>query len=255
MPEPDHEGSGKSLDDVMKAASQTEFLRTCLQVSPLFNALPPATLDALSGVARLVTFAPNQRIHSRDDEVHFSGVILSGGIRSSMTSVDGYEFSVSILRRGAYFGSAGVVEPTHAYWDCYAHGHTEMVAIQNRDFRPALDSHPQLGIMLAKAANYRLRKAYLLMSNLVLETLDRRLRRTLVMLVGASEGSERGGIPEIAITQEALGQFVQCSRPTVNKALRDLEDAGIIEIGYGVIRVLDLPSLQKSFESEAILTL
>jgi hypothetical protein len=30
---------------------------------------------------------------------------------------------------------------------------------------------------------------------------------------------------------------------------------GIVEIGYGVLRVIDLPALRRSFENETILTL
>jgi len=239
----------------MKASNQTDFYRSCLTVSPLFAGLSSTTLDMLADAARIIGFTPNERLHSRDDVLMFSGVVIAGGIRSSMTSVDGYEFSISILRRGAYFGAQGVIEDARACWDCYAQGATELVVVQNRDFRAAMSERPDLALLLAKASNYRLRKAYSMMSNLVLDTLERRLKRTLVMLIGASDGAETGKVPEIAITQEVLGQFVQCSRPTVNKALRDLENSGVVEIGYGVIRVLDLPALQRSFDSEPILRL
>jgi CRP-like cAMP-binding protein len=239
----------------MKASNQIEFYRTCLTISPLFAELSPATLDALAAVSRIASFSPNERINSRDDELSFSGVVISGGIRTSMTTADGYEFSQSILRRGAYFGSIGIVDPVPAMWDSNAHGATEMVVIQHRDFRTVLAAHSDLSLLLVKATNYRLRKAYALMSNLLLDTLEQRLRRTLVMLVGAAEGAGRGRMAEIAITQEALGQFIHCSRPTVNKLLRDLEIMGIVEIGYGVLRVIDLPALRRSFENETILTL
>jgi len=239
----------------MRAAEQIEFYRSCLVTSPLMRDLDQASLDALARVARIVGYADGESIHARDDVMTYSGVILSGGIRSSLTSQDGYEFSISILRRGAYYGTLGLLEPTPAVWDCSAYGTTELVVIQNRDYRSLMNVHPGLAIMLARATNYRLRKAYIKMSNIVLESLERRIRRMLIMLIEPDDGSGRTTIPEIAITQEMLGHFVQGSRPSVNKALRELERLGIVEIGYGLIRILDEPALRSGFEGETFLVL
>jgi len=238
----------------MKAASNVDFLKGCLVANPLFAELSPATLDQIARVTRLVSFAPEAPIAAHEEEMTFSGVIVSGGIRNSVTNVDGYEFSMSILGRGAYYGVIGLVEPTLSPYDCVTHGPTEIAMIANRDFRALLRHQPELAILAARAMQYRLRKAYGFMVNQLLDNLDRRLRRTLIMLANSGSAAE-GGVPEISITQELLGNFVQSSRPSVNKALRELEREGTIEIGYSVIRILDMKALAASFEGETILTL
>ena len=58
-----------------------------------------------------------------------------------------------------------------------------------------------------------------------------RLAGLLANLVG------EGGVTRI--TQQELAELLGVTRATANAALRTLEDAGIIERGYGAIRVSD----------------
>jgi len=236
-----------------RTAERVQFYRECFCVNPMFAELSDAALNHLAGVARLVTFKDNDRIVSRGDEIRYAAVILTGGIRSSTTSTDGFELSMSILRRGAFHGVMGVPEPTTCPWDCFAVGRTEVVAIYCSDFRAAVSQYPDIALLLAKLLNYRLKKAYSLISNATLQSLDTRLRRTLAML--ASDIGSNGEQVDIKITQQALGHFVQCTRPTINKALKDLERTGAIKVGYGQIRILDVKALRSEIEGEALYVL
>jgi len=44
---------------------------------------------------------------------------------------------------------------------------------------------------------------------------------------------------EVAITQQELAELLGVTRATANSALRDLQKAGLIERGYGVLRLPD----------------
>jgi CRP/FNR family cyclic AMP-dependent transcriptional regulator len=245
--------SEPGLNATAKSAGRVLFYRECLCVNPMFAGLSDTALNHLAGVARLVTFKDNDPIVSRGDEIRYAAVVLTGGIRSSTTSADGCELSMSILRRGAFHGVMGVPEPTTCPWDCFAVGRTEVVAIYCSDFRAAVSQYPDIALLLAKLLNYRLKKAYSLISNATLQSLDTRLRRTLAML--ASDVGGAGEQVDIKITQQALGHFVQCTRPTINKALKDLERTGAIKIGYGQIRILDVKALRSEIEGEALYVL
>ena len=48
----------------------------------------------------------------------------------------------------------------------------------------------------------------------------------------------------LAISQEEIARLSGLSRPNTNRALHELEDAGLIRMGYGTIDVLDLVGLQ-----------
>jgi CRP-like cAMP-binding protein len=54
------------------------------------------------------------------------------------------------------------------------------------------------------------------------------------------------GVGELLrITQQELGYLVGLSRQRVNEALRALQAAGVIEVTYGGVRVLDLERLRR----------
>ena len=222
-----------------------------LKLNPMFAKLSDPALRSILKSSRIIKFSDGDRIISRGDEMRYSGVILSGGVRNSITSAEGYELSMSILMRGAHYGSVGILEPTPSPWDCFAHGPTELLGNFNTDFRTAMEQFPEITVMLAKLLSYRAQKAYAVMSNVALESLESRLCRTLIMLAG-QPGASENEVPEIAITQESLGHFVQCTRPTVNKALKDLERAGVVKIGYSTIRILDMGWLQDKTNGETV---
>jgi CRP-like cAMP-binding protein len=49
----------------------------------------------------------------------------------------------------------------------------------------------------------------------------------------------------LRITQQEIGYLVGLSRQRVNQALRTLQQAGVIRIEYGGVRVLDLDALRR----------
>jgi len=219
-------------------------------MNPQMARLTPEARQALAAQARMMRFEANSLVLARGEEMRFAGLILRGGLRSSFNGYDGHELSMSILRRGAFYGWVGLMGPTPSPWDMYAQGHTEFLSIQMPDFRRVMKAHPEIQTIVAEGLSARLRKAFDHMYILTLDTLEDRLRRTLVMLAGDRQMFGKGELPRIRITQESLGSFVRCSRPTVNRLLRDLEKAGFIRLAYGEIIIPDLERLYPADQIE-----
>ena len=227
-------------------------LADCLRTNPQLASLPERVLRDLAKHTRIFHHENNDRLFSQGDEMQYVAVILRGGIRSSLVGYDGHEMSISILRRGAFYGWMSIGEPTSSPWDIYTYGRTELACIVVRDFRNVMARHPELTTLLIRGLSVRLRKSYDILANMVLETLDSRLRRMLILLSGDRSQFFDEEFPKIKITQELLGSFVKCSRPTVNKLLKKLEVDGLIEIGYGEIIVRDLHGLFPDRETEPV---
>ena len=49
----------------------------------------------------------------------------------------------------------------------------------------------------------------------------------------------------LAITQEEVGYLARVPRQRANQALRKLEEAGLLSVEYGAVRVLDLDGLKQ----------
>ncbi|KAG1438916.1 hypothetical protein G6F57_019641 [Rhizopus arrhizus] len=55
----------------------------------------------------------------------------------------------------------------------------------------------------------------------------------------------------LTITQEEVGYLARVSRQRANQALRKLEEAGLLNVEYGAVRVLDLDGLKLRFQPAA----
>jgi CRP/FNR family cyclic AMP-dependent transcriptional regulator len=49
----------------------------------------------------------------------------------------------------------------------------------------------------------------------------------------------------ISISQEEIGRLSGMSRQIANRALHELQDAGLVGVGYGVVDVLDVDALRR----------
>lgn len=236
-------GSEPSGGQACEATRRTDRFARNLRMSPQMASLTPEVLHALARKARIMRFASNELVLARGEQMRIAGVVLRGGLRSTVTGYDGHELSISVLRRGTFYGWLGLMAPTPSPWDMYAHGPTEFLAIQITDFRRAMQEHSELNAFVAEGLSAKLRKAFDHMHILTLDGPEERLRRVLVMLAGDRAMFAKGAVPRIKITQEALGGFIRCSRPTVNKLLRDMEKSGEIRLAYGEIVIPDLTAL------------
>jgi CRP-like cAMP-binding protein len=83
----------------------------------------------------------------------------------------------------------------------------------------------------------RLRGAAEQIESLALEPLDARVRRVL-RLLAANRASTSGPVP-LTLTQEDLAALAGASRQRVHGVLMDLRRRGLVEVGYGRVRVIE----------------
>lgn len=92
--------------------------------------------------------------------------------------------------------------------------------------------HRPLDQLLVTLLDLRSREMYDLLLEARHHPADLRVRRTLADLA-----AQFGG--EVPLTQETLASLAGTTRPTTNGALRELEDAGAIELKRGRIVIND----------------
>ena len=74
---------------------------------------------------------------------------------------------------------------------------------------------------------------------------DRRVVRRLLSLVEIYAGRDQVDDVEVALTQDDLASLAGTSRATVNRVLRQAEEAGAVSLSRGRIRVTDQALLAK----------
>lgn len=87
------------------------------------------------------------------------------------------------------------------------------------------------------------REHYLVHSALMPAGADEVVARAIAGMAGASAAGATGTI-RLALTQSELAEAAGLARETVNRSLRRLEEAGLVETGRGEILVYDLGGLR-----------
>ena len=121
---------------------------------------------------------------------------------------------------------------------------TEIAFLKKEDLFPLFQAFPGLGVSFSRHISARLRKAYNLIADMSLAVEERLLAllaRIIVLLTGKCEN----GLIEIPFSHRELAQFAQITPETLSRALRTLQDKGIISIEKKGLRVLQEEALKK----------
>jgi CRP-like cAMP-binding protein len=151
-----------------------------------------------------------------------------------VTTPDGDTATLNVIGPGAAFGELSLLDPATTRTAT-----VQALVLQRADFERLRRSYPSVDRLLAEylAAQVR-RLSERLTEALCLEARTRVLRR-LLDLDGVFDS---GPVP---VTQEEISTMAGTTRPTVNRVMQDLPQAGIIELGRGRFIVVDSTALAR----------
>lgn len=173
---------------------------------------------------------------------HWLGVV-DGMLKIETVGRGGRSATFAGLPAGAWFGEGSVLKGEARPYDVVAIRDSVVAFIPRSTFLWLLaESHPfslwmihqlnaRLGYYLALVQSFRLNDTTTQVAYCLAELFNQDLYPTLRH--------------QIAISQEEIGRLSGVSRTITNRALRELNDAGVIRIGYGTIEVLDSHALNK----------
>jgi CRP-like cAMP-binding protein len=164
--------------------------------------------------------------------------IESGLVAVRSTSVLGDAVTFVVLGRGETFGELALILPESARSaSVSAVSATRTLALQRQDFEELRTTHPNVDriLLVALARTVQQLSARVIDAHFV--AADKRVLRRVAELV------EAFGEPSLPFTQDDLAGLAGTTRQTVNKVLRDCEEAGIVELSRGKITVSDSAQL------------
>ncbi len=206
--------------------------------NPWLGKLSPPTIAALAAKAVVRRLAHGEMWVSRTEPARGIAIILEGGLRSTSFTAEGREYVFSIMKKGDIWGLVSTIDGIHNANDVYAHGETTILTIDRRTAVQSIGAFPDLARCLTEILCHRLRMANTVLEDRALKPLEVRLARLLLSLRG--NGSASGNPDELRVTQEMLAKILGCTRPTVNKRLRELEREKAIEVSYGCVHLKDV---------------
>lgn len=194
-------------------------------------------VSRLVAVAQRRTFRRGQVVFHDDDLADALHLVVSGHFAVRVTIPTGEAVLLAVVGAGDAFGELALVSDRRRGATVQAFTDGQTLALHRDAFEALRRARPQVDRSLAVILAERLRRVNDLLMEAHYVDADVRVRRRLVELGEAFDGT-------IPLTQEEIAQTAGTSRATVNRVLREEEAADAVELGRGRTTITDAAALQ-----------
>lgn len=200
----------------------------------------PQQRDVLRAATRRKLRNGDTLFHQGDpgDSVH---LLDRGHVAIKVLDPQGITITLHVLGAGSAFGEQTLIDPNaRRTASAVAIGAVETLMIRRDAFAELQDRHPAVTFVLVEMLAAQVRR----LSEQLLDAhsmgAEQRVVKRLTLLAAQFQVGESATLP---ITQEELASLAGTTRPTANRALQPLVDAGMITLGRGRIIVAEVASL------------
>lgn len=176
-----------------------------------------------------------------DPVEHWIGVV-EGLLKMSSVSPEGKTVTFTGMLNGGWFGEGSALKTEPRKYDVIALRDSSLALMPRATFDWLLDNSIPFNRFLLLQLNERLGVFISLVEYDRMLNTDARVARCLAALFNPylNPGTQR----HLQISQEEIGYLCSTSRQRANQALQVLEKAGLLQVDYGSITILDLEGLR-----------
>src|SRR5262245_1012451 len=233
----------------MDVAARVELIRQI----PYFRSLPHAALQTVATTLRERLYQSGDVIFRWGDRSEGLGVVLRGRVRTVIASTEGREQVLKVFGPGRTFGDIPVFDDEPQPADAVSVSESIVVFIPQVDLLERLRRHPDAAIDVIRLFATRLRAYKQMVEDLALRSVVARVARLLVDRGrGAQTLVEEPPSSNPEYTQEEIAAMVGSVREVVQRALKTLEHAGLIQMARARIQIIDLEALEGWAASESV---
>jgi CRP-like cAMP-binding protein len=168
--------------------------------------------------------------------------VLSGLAKVSVGTAEGRTASLTGVPAGGWIGEGSLLKREARKYDVLALRNSTIGRLPAATFDWLLDTSIAFNRYLLDLLNERVAQFIGKAEHDRLLDPDARVARCLAELFNPLLYPGMG--MRLAITQEEVGLLARVSRQRVNQAMRKLEEAGLLAVEYGAVRVRDLEGLK-----------
>jgi CRP-like cAMP-binding protein len=168
--------------------------------------------------------------------------VLEGLVKMVITTRDGRTSTFTGIPAGGWFGEGSLLKTEPRRYDVVALRQTRVVRVPRRTFEWLLNTSIPFNRFLLVQINERLGQFIGMLETQRLHGPDGRVARCVAQLFNPIlyPGIDR----KLEVSQEEIGYLSGISRQRVNRALRKLQQAGLLKVEYGAIVIDDLEGLR-----------
>jgi CRP/FNR family transcriptional regulator/CRP/FNR family cyclic AMP-dependent transcriptional regulator len=214
-------------------------MQTALTTSPLFAALPPKHLDALTANSRRRLFRRGETIFRHGDVGNALYFLETGRVKVVVTSEQGDDVLLAVLGSGEVFGELSVFDGLPRSATVEVLEDATVLSLDRQTFQDYLRNEPEVAFHLLATLSRRLRTGDAMVEDCAFLDVPGRLAKKLLDLAEQHGSQTPDGLEiDLRLTQRELAGMVAASRESVNKHLAYFRQKGLVGLhrGHLVIR-------------------
>ena len=165
---------------------------------------------------------------ARADTLYY---LVRGSVVVLIKDTEGHEMILTYLNQGDFIGEVGMFDPSDMpVRTAYVRAKTacEVAEVPYNKFRQLVQVNPEILMRLTAQLSHRLSNTSSKVGSLAFIDVQGRIAKTLVDLAHQPEAMTHPDGMQIKITRQEIGQIVGCSRETVGRILKMMEDEHLI---------------------------
>ncbi|MGH9039960.1 MAG: Crp/Fnr family transcriptional regulator [Acidimicrobiia bacterium] len=206
---------------------------------PILSSLGEEDRRRLLASSRRRRFARREVLFHEGDPGDTLHLIDKGRVGVRITTPLGDVATLSVVGPGECVGEMALLGSGHRGATVVALEKTETLSLHRDQFEALRRDNPAVDRFLIDVLATEVRRLDVQLMEALFLPVERRVLRRLLALTGVYAGEAAANGAEIPLTQDDLASLAGTSRATVNRVLRQAEEAGWVALGRGRIRVLD----------------
>ncbi|HKN88716.1 MAG TPA: Crp/Fnr family transcriptional regulator [Acidimicrobiia bacterium] len=205
---------------------------------PLLRSLPEEDRRRVLAAARRRRFARREVLFHEGDPGDTLHLIDKGRVALRIATPLGDVATIGVLGRGDVVGEMAVLEEGGRRGaTVIALEPTETLSIDRAHFLDLRRRYPAVDLLLFEALMAHVRRIDAQLMEALFVPVDRRVVRRLQSLADIYASVGQSDDIDVTLTQDDLASLAGTSRATVNRVLRQAEEAGALSLSRGRIRV------------------
>ena len=182
------------------------------------------------------------RCHRTESRTVMTRNVIDGLVKMANVTSEGKSTTFTGVPAGGWFGEGSLLKDEPRRYDIVAMRDTSVALMPRATFLRLLETSLAFNRYLLVQLNERLGQFIGMVETERFHDPEGRVARCLAMLYNPQLSPGIGA--RLEISQEEIGLLAGVSRQRVNQALQALEKAGLLQIEYGAVSILDLDGLR-----------
>lgn len=220
-------------------------LRGFLASVPLFLGAPERSLDVAAGMVRPRRFEEGAVLFREGDSGDALYLLAGGLVKLSKVDLGGHEKTLALLQPPEFFGEMALLGHEQRSATALALTTVETYMLFRDDFQRLLAAYPTINLNLTTTLANRLRSMDDEAQVLSYKDAPGRVAYVLLRLYRSGVVSIDGEGALVRLTHQDLANLAGTSRETVTRALRALEEEGVIVTRPKEVTIVDPEGLEE----------